>query len=194
MGIRQAWIVYHKPGYRESEEELFNFLTDLQGSIPTKLRAITIDEFDKNYDGGQVFLWLLYRGGHYCSIIESIRAKEGCFTGIIPIDLTAIIIASIAIRNSDCGKIKLVHHKPKRCLEYYNYDLSHIVSIVQNITGIKIEPTSPEDVSQKDCIILFTLLKSKMIQNPENARILANGLFPQLKDGLAWWISQALGR
>jgi len=194
MEIRQAWIVYHKPGYRESEEELFNFLTDLQRSIPTKLKAITIDKFDKNYDGGQVFLLLLYRGGHYCSIIQNIRAKKGCFTGIIPLDLTAIILASIAVKNRDCGKIKLLHHKPKRCLEYYNYDLSRIISNVQNITGIKIEPSSPEDVSQKDCIILFTLLKSKILGNSENARILVNGLFPQLKDGLAWWITQALGR
>ncbi|MEB3756183.1 MAG: hypothetical protein GSR79_04925 [Desulfurococcales archaeon] len=193
MEIRQAWIVYHRPSYKKSEKELFDFLADLQESIQTELRAITIDEFDKNYSGGQVFLLLLYRGGHYCSIIKSIHAKNGCFTGIIPLDLTTIILASIAIRNRDCGKIKLLHHKPKRCLEYYNYDLSRITSNVQNITGIKIEPASPEDVSNKDCIILFTLLKSKMIENSENSRILANGLFPQLKDGLAWWITQALG-
>ncbi len=189
----QAWVVYHRPGYRESEKELLNFLSDLQESIHGKLRAITIDEFDKEYNGGQVFLLLLYRGGHYCSIMEKIHAENGCFTGIIPLDLTSIALASIVIRNKDCRKIKLLHHKPKRCLAYYNYDLSHIISNVRNMTGIKIEPSSPGDISQKDCVIMLTLLKSKIIQNTENMRVLVNGLFPQLKDGLAWWISQALG-
>jgi hypothetical protein len=193
MGLREVWIVYHKPSYNEYKKVLDNFLHEVSAT-QNNLRIVTIDEFTKKYSGGQVFALLLYRGGHYCTILDIVNKYDGCFTGIIPLDLTVNTISQLIKERRECREIKLLHHRPKRCFRLYNADISYMARKIEAITNKEIRFVSWEETAKNDCIIGFTLFSSKNLENLGNQHVIASELFPHMKEGLMLWISQALGR
>ncbi len=178
------WIVYHKPGDPGDTWRIKTIANIVSGKTGLEVKAITIQEYVKHPRKGLVILLLLYRGGHYCDIESKTREAGGILAGIVPVELTVKAIMEIA-KQYNCTTIKLLVHKPKRCISLFERDLNNIQAHLLR-QGLNISDGS----RKRDCDIPLTLLPSKHLGAGEDK--VNTGLLTYIEEDLTSWIVDAI--
>ncbi len=178
------WIVYHKPGNPSDTWRIKRIADTVSMKTGAQVEAITIHEYIKHPREGLVIPLLLYRGGHYCDIESKTREAGGILAGIVPLELTVKAIMEIA-RQNKCTTIRLLVHKPKRCINLFERDLNNIQSLLSR-QGISLS----DGTREHDCDIPLTLLPSRHLGAGKEK--VNTGLLTYIEEGLTRWITSTI--